>query len=416
MAGSAIGHPMNATIAAVVVLLVLLGAPTLLASVYLFALTLLSPQLPLLPRSSRRLRFDVVVPAHDEAAVIERTLASLAQLDWPRDGFRRIVVADNCSDDTARLARAAGATVIERNEPSRRGKGYALERAFAASLADGWADAVVIVDADTVVSANLLEAFAARIELGAQVLQAHYGVLNPSASWRTRLIAIAHGAFHVVRSRARERLRLSCGLRGNGWCVTHKLLDAVPYHAFSLTEDLEYGLILGLAGHRVHYAFEADADAEMTSSATIALRQRQRWEQGRFALVRQFTVPLLRAALRRRDRVCFDLACDLLVPPLSYLTLLALAFMLAAGGAAAWNTSLQAAAWTGLACIAALTGYVLRGWRLSGIGLRGLADLACVPVFLLWKLSLLRSKALREWVPTRREAPAAPANRYPDPP
>ena len=94
---------------------------------------------------------------------------------------------------------------------------------------------------------------AARIAGGAVAVQAHYGVLNPQASWRTQLITIAKGAFHIVRSRARERLGLSCGIRGNGWCVTHELLQRVPYRCFSLTEDLEYGIQLGLAGLRVGY-------------------------------------------------------------------------------------------------------------------------------------------------------------------
>ena len=74
------------------------------------------------------------------------------------------------------------------------------------------------------------------------------GVLNPQDSWRTRLMAIALASFHRVRSRARERLRLSCGIRGNGWCITHRLLREVPYRAYSLAEDIEYGIDLGLAG------------------------------------------------------------------------------------------------------------------------------------------------------------------------
>ncbi|WP_020648773.1 glycosyltransferase family 2 protein [Solimonas variicoloris] len=380
-----------------------LGVPAAVACAYLLGLTLLSAPLPTPPRSSRRLRFDVIVPAHNEAAVIARTLQSLARLDWPAEGFRRVVVADNCSDATAALARAAGATVFERHDLSRRGKGYALAHAFAASAAQGWADAVVVVDADSEVSPNLLEAFAARIENGgAEALQAHYGVLNPLASWRTRLIEIAHGSFHVLRSRARERLALSCGLRGNGWCVTHALLRAVPFAAFSLTEDLEYGLVLGLAGRRVHYAHEARADAEMTSSAQVALRQRQRWEQGRFALVRAFTPRLLGAWLRRRERVAFDLLCDLLVPPLSYLCLHVLLFLAVAGGAPLAVPALWPGLAAALACVAVLVVYVLRGWALSDIGWRGALDLARVPLFLLWKLRVLATRGLREWVPTSR--------------
>lgn len=388
----------------VTLILCVLGLPVLGSVVYLLALTLLSAPLKTPPQSTRRLRFNVIVPAHNEALVISRTLASLARIDWPAANYRCVVVADNCSDDTAALSLAAGARVIERHDTDHRGKGYALERAFADSAQEAWADAIVVVDADSVVTPNLLEAFAARIEQGAHAMQSHYGVLNPLASWRTRLISIAHGAFHVVRSRARERLQLSSGLRGNGWCVTRQLSQAVPFNAVSLTEDLEYGIVLGLAGYRVHYAHEADTDAEMTSNSSVAQSQRERWEQGRMALVREFTLPLLRAAVVRRSGLCLDLAFDLLVLPLSYLTLLTVLLLIAATAAAVWLPALQPLAWIALAGLLALVAHVLRGWQLSSIGLRGIVDLARVPVFIVWKLGLLlRSRAMREWVPTRRD-------------
>jgi len=388
------------------VLLAALAVPAAAACAYLGVLTLLSGGLPLPPRSSRRLRFDVIVPAHNEAAMIGRSLASLRRLDWPADRFRLVVVADNCTDTTAVLARGAGARVLERNDATLRGKGYALRFAFDDSRDRRWADAVVVVDADAEVSPNLIEAFAARIERGADAVQAHYGVLNPAESWRTRLIAIAHGTFHTVRSRARERLRLSCGLRGNGWCVTHRVLARAPYRAFSLTEDLEYGIALGLAGHRVEYAGEAHADAEMASGEMIAQRQRQRWEYGRFDLVRAQTWPLLRAALRQRSPVCLDLALDLLVLPLSYVALNVAALLALAALAGLWQPSLRVWLWPGALCAAALGFHVLRGWQLSGRGAAGLVDLLGAPFYILWKmLRVLRSHDRREWAPTRRQGP-----------
>ena len=385
-------------------LLFLLAVPALFACGYLLLLTVLSAPNPVPPPSTRRLRFDVIVPAHDESAVIRRTVASLKRLDWPAAGYRILVVADNCSDDTAALARIAGATVLERRNDAQRGKGYALAHGFAASRAEGWADAVVVIDADAEVSANLLEAFASRIERGAAAVQAHYGILNPLASWRTRLLTIAKAAFHIVRSRARERLGLSCGIRGNGWCVTHRLLIEVPYQSFSLTEDLEYGIALGLAGHRVHYADEAHSDADMVTSASVAGKQRQRWEDGRFALIRTMTGPTLRAAFTQPSRVCLDLACDLLVLPLSYVALNVVAF---AGLAALAHALLPVSAlwpWLGLGCIASLVLHVLRGWQLSGLGRQGLVDLARAPFFIAWKvLLMLRRRDGRGWVRTDRE-------------
>ena len=397
---------MSATTVLAHLLLAALALPAVLACAYLLILTLLSARLPLLARSARLLRFDVIVPAHNEAAVIERCLASLQQLDWPALRFRLLVVADNCDDATATIAHAAGAQVLVRNDAALRGKGYALRFAFDYSRDSCQADAVVVVDADSEVSKNLLEAFAARIEVGADAIQAHYGVLNPAESWRTSLIAIAHGAFHSVRSRARERLRLSCGLRGNGWCVTHRVLSEVPYRAFSVTEDLEYGIALGLAGYRVQYAGEAFANAVMESSEKIARHQRQRWEDGRFDLMRAQTVPLLMAAVRRGSRVCLDLALDLLVLPLSYIALNVSALTVAAVCTSLWQSTLRGWLWLTAFCVISLSLYVLRGWQLSGRGAAGLLDLLRVPFFMLWKVGLLlRRRDRREWVPTQRKSP-----------
>jgi cellulose synthase/poly-beta-1,6-N-acetylglucosamine synthase-like glycosyltransferase len=324
-------------------------------------------------------------------------------MDWPRSDFRVLVIADNCSDATAAVARGSGAHVLERQDLTLRGKGYALAYAFAWSMNDSFASAVVVVDADAEVSANLLQAFAVRMERGARAVQANYGILNPWASWRTQLITIAKGAFHVVRSRARERLNLSCGVRGNGWCVTHTLLREVPYRYFSLTEDVEYGIALGMAGCRVEYAGEAHSDADMASSEKTARTQRQRWEQGRFQLIRSMTVPLLLAAIRRRSFLCLDLAFDLMVPPLSYLTLNIVLLGLIAGLVSFWDKSATIWIWWALACAAILVLHVLRGWQLSGMGFRGLLALAHVPGFILWRIWLLLGRKTSEWVRTERE-------------
>lgn len=387
-------------------ILMTLALPAAAASLYLLLLTLLSGALPAPLRSSRRLRFDIIVPAHNEAGVIERAIANLRKLDWPSDGFRILVVADNCTDATAALARAAGAEVLERHDTTRRGKGYALDFAFQKSHAAGWAYAVVVIDADSEVSPNLLEAFSSRIENGAKAVQAHYGVLNPHASWRTRLLTIAMAAFHVLRSRARERLHLSCGIRGNGWCITHLLLNQVPYQAFSLTEDIEYGIDLGLAGYRVHYAEEAQVNADMVTDAQAAGTQRQRWESGRLQLIRSKALGLLSAATRRGDAVSLDLALDLFVLPLSYVAINVAVLIGFSALAVLWLPEFDFWLMLGIACALSLLLYVLRGWQLSGVGLIGLADLLRAPLFVLWKLLLLlRLPKAGEWIRTKREIP-----------
>jgi 1,2-diacylglycerol 3-beta-glucosyltransferase len=391
--------------------LLIVGIPAVAASLYVLVLTVLSAAAKPLPPSQRKLRFDVIVPAHNEEAVIANVIRSLQSIDWPKDQFRVVIVADNCTDSTADIAESLGAHVMKRMDQENRGKGYALDFAFKASRARRWADAVVVIDADAEVSANLLESYARRIERGEHAVQVHYGVSNTEASWRTRLLSIAKAAFHIVRSRARERLGLSCGIRGNGWSVTHALLDRVPYQAFSLTEDLEYGIALGMAGYRVAYADEAHSNAEMVSGEKDSRKQRQRWERGRFELMKMKTLPLLGQAWVKRSRVALDLAFDLMVLPLSYVALNVAALIGLALLAAAAQPGFYPWVWIGAACGVALILHILRGWQLSGAGTQGLVDLARAPFFLLWKIMvMLRGRESKEWVRTKRESSKPPTS------
>lgn len=349
------------------------------------------------------LRFDIIVPAHDEESGIAATVRSLLSVDYPTDLRRVIVVADNCGDATSSRAREAGARVLERNDPSRRGKGYALSLAFERSLEEAFADAVIVVDADTTVSPNLLSAFARAFEDGARVVQADYGVRNPDDSWRTRLMAIALSLFHVLRSLGRERLELSCGLRGNGMGFALPVLREVPHRAVGLVEDVEHGIALGRAGYRVHFVGDAHVYGEMVAKEEASRSQRRRWEQGRKELARSVAPPLLREAIATRDRVLFDLALDLLVPPLSTLVLatlfgLALSIAIVALGA----SKLALAPWIAAATLLVL--YVARGWQLSGAGVRGLFALAWAPVYVVWKVGLaLTERVSHDWVRTQRQ-------------
>jgi len=388
-------------------LLLVLALPVVVACGYLLLLTLLSGDKPAPARVAPRLKFDIIVPAHNEEAGIARTVTNLSAMDYPAALRRILVVADNCSDSTADRAREAGATVLVRHDTEKRGKGFALAHAFEHSVKDGFADAVVVVDADTEVSPHLLHSFGLRLEAGAHAVQAHYGVLNPHASWRTRLMTIALALFHKVRSLGRERLGVSCGLRGNGMCFSHRVIQEVPHDAFSIVEDLEYGIRLGRKGYRVHYAWEAEVLGEMVSSEKAARSQRRRWEGGRWAMTKQFGVPLLGEALRKRDGVLLDLAMDLLVPPLSYVVLGAVAVAMAAGALSVWQGHVALSTSAAAFCVGSLGLYVLRGWWVSGMGARGLLDLMRAPFYVFWKVWLMvagpRDKK-GEWVRTTREA------------
>jgi 1,2-diacylglycerol 3-beta-glucosyltransferase len=385
----------------------LAALPALAAAAYVGLLAVIARRKPV-PRPSPGClrRMIVVVPAHDEEAGIAETVGSLRCVDYPREEYRILVVADNCSDRTAEEAREAGADVVlVRQDPGRRGKGYALRFAFDSVLEEGFAESVVVVDADTVVSPNLLTAFAARFADGALALQAHYGVRNAGESWRTRLLAIAFGAFHGVRSLARERLGLSCGLRGNGMGFTVEVLRAVPYEAWSIVEDLEYGIQLAYAGHRVWYVDEARVLGQMASTERASRSQRRRWEGGRRRMAAAHAGALLRRASRERSAVLLDLALDLLVPPLSTIVLVCGLGVVATATALASGVPLRLAPWLWSAAAVGLGVYVMRGWALSGVGVRGLVDLLAAPAYITWRvaLSLWRSPHRGDtWVRTER--------------
>lgn len=385
------------------VALLVAAVPAALASVYLLLLTIAAFGRFPDRRSAPRLRIDVVVPAHDEEAGIAATVASLRAVDYPASLFRIVVVADNCTDGTAGEARAAGATVLTRSDPSQRGKGHALAFAFGRLLSEGWSDAVAVVDADCLVTPNLLRAFAARIEEGAGAVQAGYGVANPAASWQAALMAVAFTCVNGIRSRGRERLGLSAGLHGTGMCFAAPILRAVPHPSDSIVEDLEYGLRLGAAGHRVHFAGEAAVRADAPEAGSAS--QRRRWEAGRRAAARSHAAPLLRRALAARDPVLLDLGLDLLVPPLARLGAVTAAGALVTAVGSLSAGRLLVAAWPWWLTLAGLVVHVAAGWRLSGTGLAGLSALLHAPAYLAWKVGLAlgaRRDPAGTWVRTER--------------
>ena len=362
--------------------------------------------------ASAPLLLAVIVPAHDEELVLAGTLASLKAQSYPADCFEIVVVADNCLDSTALIARSLGATVLERTNAQERGKGYALNHATQYLLALPLVpDAFVIIDADTQAAPDFLSSMSARIAQnkdprGLGAWQGRYGVLNARDGWRAALMTAAFDLVNHVKPLGRDTLGLSAGLKGNGMAFTRALAEALPWPGGSLTEDLDYGLELARRfGRRVQYIPEARVEAQMPATAGQAASQRSRWERGRAGLVRERALPLLWEGLRRRSLLLLDAAFDLLTPPLAELAALLLLFAgLTALGASAhllphpklW----LAAAASGLLglCI-----YVLCGLRVAGASADAYAALARAPFYALWKFALLfTKKSGSDWVRTER--------------
>lgn len=264
------------------------------------------------------LRVAVVVPAHNEEAGVARAIGSIRSAEYPDGLLSVIVVADNCTDATAREALAAGAEVLTRTDERRRGKGYALGWAFEQLLRKRpMIDVYMVVDADCEVSANLITAMAKRFQRGATALQAAYTVANQAESTETALRFAAFSLFNVVRPWGKERLGLSCGLLGTGMAFSRDLLSRVPWQATSLTEDREYHMQIVEAGGRVSFVSEASVSSPMPTRSGATAEQRARWEGGKLATIRRWTPRLVGAGIAQRDLVKLHAGAEELVLPQS---------------------------------------------------------------------------------------------------
>ena len=178
-------------------------------------------------------------------------------------------------------------------------------------------DAFLVIDADTIVEPNLLTEVVRLLEAGADGVQTRYGVVNPEASIRTRLMNTALMAFNVLRPRGRERLGLSVGILGNGFALTSATLAAVPYDAHSVVEDLEYSLRIVRSGRRIEFADSTTVRAMMPSAGRGVETQRVRWEGGRFSMIAQNAPGLVREIVNGNLELIEPLL-DLLLLPLAF--------------------------------------------------------------------------------------------------
>lgn len=364
------------------VIAAVLLAPTLAGTLYLAVLTL-AGSLPARRRTAAALpgRLAILVPAHNEAAGIRGTLDNLLSIAQADGNTEVVVVADNCSDATAAIARTAGARVLERCDPIRRGKGYALDHAFTA-LAQEDHVGYIVIDADSIALPGLLAGLRRHFAGGALALQARYTVLNGDAAPRTRLAAIALAAFNVLRPRGRDRLGLSAGILGNGFALRRDVLQRVPYTASSVVEDLEYHLRLVAADIRVAFADDCEVRGEMPTGEQGNRAQRARWEGGRLRMLAEHGPALAGAVRRGRWRFLEPLA-DLLLPPLAYHVMLLLAALALLVPLA---SPLAGVAGASLGIVALHT---LAAMRVAGLPWSRLWSLARVPLYLLWKLRML---------------------------
>ena len=348
-------------------------------------------------------RVAVIVPAHNEGAGMLPTLEDIrGQL---RPGDRLLVVADNCVDDTAELAAAAGADVVRRDEPGRVGKGYALAAGLEA-LSTAPPDIVIMIDADCKLSSGALDRLATTCAVTGRPVQALYLMTAPEgAPAGLRVAEFAWRVKNWARPLGLSVLGLPCQLMGSGMAFGWETIRSVDLASGAIVEDMKLGLDLARIRAAPVFCPAAIVTSEFPQSAEAEASQRLRWEKGHTGMLR--TVPrLMLTAILRRNLPLFVLALDLAIPPLTLLALLvagvlSVSVVFAALGLGTLPLLLSAAS---LGALLLATGLA---WFRFGRTILPARTLVRIPGYMLRKLPLygriLAGRAGSEWIRTERK-------------
>ncbi|PSB30574.1 glycosyltransferase family 2 protein [Stenomitos frigidus] len=352
---------------------------------------------------SERPTIAVLVPAHDEAAGIDVTLKTLLPQLTKQD--RLVVVADNCSDETASVAQAAGAVVIERHDSERRGKGYALDFGLK-FLASEPPEVVVVVDADCLVAEGSIENIAWLAAVKQRPVQASYLLTqppNPSPASAVSLLAFT--VKNLVRPVGLAQLGLPCLLTGTGMAFPWSVIQQVSLASGNLVEDMQLSLDLLIAGYPTIFCAEADVTGALPQDRKAATSQRTRWEHGHLKTLLKQVPRLLKAWIDQKRFALLAIALDLCIPPLSLLVML---WCMATIAAIAFSLTVQMYApllllmVEGLLILVAITA----AWAKFTRHQLPLSTLLAVPLYVLWKVPLYIAfwvKPQTKWVRTERD-------------
>ena len=355
------------------------------------------------PRPPRAGTLAVLMPAHDEAGGIEPAIRAVRAQLLPGD--RLLVVADNCSDATAAVARAAGAEVVERQDGARRGKGYALDHGVR-RLEQAPPAAVVILDADCLAAPEALQRLAAACLATGRPVQGLYLMhAPPQARLEMRIAAFAWIVRNKLRPLGAAVLGGPCQLMGTGMAFPWPMLRDAPLATGHLVEDMQLGLDLARAGTAPLFCPAAGVSSVFPLDRAAARTQRTRWEHGHLAMLAGVGPRLFAHGLVRRRPALMAMALDLMVPPLAALVLLLGGLVVVDAGWWLWRGDPRpfVVALGGLVLVSAAVGVA---WRREGRRLIGLRELLGLPLYIAAKLPLylrLLGKRQVEWIRTKRD-------------
>lgn len=356
---------------------------------------------PAVPRP----RLAVLVPAHNESLSIDHTITSIAPQLAKDD--RLVVVADNCSDDTADIARRSGAEVSVRNDAERRGKGYALAHGLQYLEATGVPEVVVFIDADCQVMDGCIGCLGRAALRWKRPVQGAYLMPPPNPPHKTAsIVSFAWRVKDFVRPLGWSKLDLPCQLAGSGMAFPWDIVRLVDLASDHLVEDVKQGLDLAMVGRFPKFCPEAIVTSKVFSGHAPSNAQRARWEHGMLNLMVDYVPRLVLHFLRMPSGSLAAMMLDLVVPPLALLALFVGAYV-----GASWLFFLLGAGAAPLALALTLSAFftfsILLAWWRHGREILPLGMLIFAPLYAVGKIPLYLGFLLarqRSWVRGEREA------------
>lgn len=254
-------------------------------------------------------KFMAILPAHNEEAVIGNLIESLKNQDYPKELLDIYVIADNCTDNTVKIAKEAGAIVLERHEedPAKQTKGAALQWFLKQKIEENADyDAFFVFDADNIVDVNFTKAMNKKLCQGEEVVQGYRDIKNPSDSWVSAGYAIFYWTMHRFYHLARYNLGLSALLNGTGFMVKFDVIKPTGWNTKTLTEDIEFSLKTIIKGKKVGWAVDAIVYDEQPVGFKQSWSQRSRWTVGHIQCLSEYTKPLAIAVKEHKTVMNFD--------------------------------------------------------------------------------------------------------------
>jgi cellulose synthase/poly-beta-1,6-N-acetylglucosamine synthase-like glycosyltransferase len=350
----------------------------------------------------------VLVPAHNEALGIAATLEILLpQLSNPE---QVVVIADNCSDETAAISRTFGVRVIERQDHERRGKGYALDYGLRFIELEP-PDVVVVVDADCIVDQGTIERIAQQAAALKRPVQATYLMEQPSHPRpKDAVSALAFMVKNLVRPCGLKRLGLPNLLTGTGMAFPWSALQNVTLASGNIVEDMQLGLDLAIAGQAPIFCEEGKVTGRLPQQAQAATSQRTRWEHGHLQTLLTQVPKLLQLSISQRRFDLLALALDMCVPPISLLVMIWAIALIGSLVAGALGTSWIPAIFLSLEGLLIFVS-IIGAWAKFGRDDLTARTLLAIPFYILWKIPLYFSFLVRpqtKWVRTERDTIETP--------